>query len=103
MLLLQTLNEIIDVGPGSDMSDHENENIFENNALNERPELMMDEYTQTQVESTRILFDIEVQTVEDTWEMKYFKLNRENEMIKNDIKTYELEKSNIIIKFEDKI
>ena len=63
----------------------------------------MDEYTQTQVEGQRILFDVEVQTVEDTWEMKYFKATRENEMIKNDLKTFELEKTNLVLKFEDQI
>jgi hypothetical protein len=44
----------------------------------------------------RVLFDAEVQTCEDTWENNCNKLRRENEMMKNDIKTYELEKQNIM-------
>ena len=44
-LLLQTLNEIMDAG--SEQSESEG-GFFDE--LQERPELMMDEYTQTQVE-----------------------------------------------------
>lgn len=72
------MNDIIDVGSNHSGSD----NIFESD-LNSRADYMMDEYTQTQIQPQLILFDAESQTCEDSWEMKCFKLTRENEILKN--------------------
>jgi hypothetical protein len=93
MLLLQTLNDLLDVG--SNHSDSEG-------YFDPCPDLShkLDESTQTYAHGPAVLFDAEVQTCEDTWEKKFFRVSRENEMMKNDIETYELEKKNIVIKLE---